>query len=68
MKGLMQFQIFTASFLCIFQKVIGRFLERLASLTVHFELCSTNVRELTLQMPKDHFARIEVGQQQNLRL
>ena len=50
------------------QKVIRRFLERLPTLTIHFELCSIDVRELVLQLPKDHFARIEVGQRQNLPL
>ncbi|KAJ5115575.1 hypothetical protein N7526_011456 [Penicillium atrosanguineum] len=43
------------------QKVIGKFLERLATLTVHFEMCSTDIRDLALRLPKDHFARIEIS-------
>lgn len=41
-------------------KVIGAFVERLATLQVNFELFSMDVKALALQLPKDHFARIEV--------
>lgn len=43
------------------RKVVKKFLDRLAIMTVDFEMFNTDAKELALYLPKDHYARIEVS-------
>jgi hypothetical protein len=46
------------------QKVVKKFLDRLAIMSVDFEMVNTDARELALHLSKDQYARVEVNTKQ----